>query len=925
MTTDMTQEKKLHFNGSWRSYQKRILDQLELHLRDKKLHVVAAPGAGKTTLGIEVISRLNHPTMILCPTNKIKNQWKERICSSFLEEKDYDLVSVNIFKPKFITVITYQALLAAFCGCNEDENINLQDEFDEQEEPDTESIKSSARFKQEKADAIIEILKNAKISILCFDEAHHLRKEWWKALNYLNDNLKPQQTLALTATPPYDADHNEWKRYQDLCGEIDEIISIPELVASGDLCPHQDLICFSSLTEEERKILDKYDENVIALVEMMKNDDEFLNILSKMQFFEATDADIEKIFESPDLYVSIASLLNTKGYVIPKSFMQLFDAKQRNLPRFDAQRASMLLNGILSTNNEEFSLIESKREHYYNVAKRLGLIYNKKIVLNESEKIRRLLAKSLGKLDSIVDIVGLEHKQLKDDLRMVILTDFIKIDDVASTSLGVVPIWRKLKDNFHDNISIGVLCGSLILLPNNRKDRLLKLMTENNIESDAIAIGRFQDDTDYVRITPRESARNHIVRLITDMFNAGDLTILIGTQALLGEGWDAPSINSLILSSTVSSYMLSNQMRGRAIRIDQNHPDKVSNIWHLATIDYPSKRTAERLYANDFQNVIDEMKLYTYDLNQLSTRFMGYEAPSYYDNHEIMSGIERVMKNTDQLFINESYYKVSMKIIKDKTLAIANNREQTRKWWHDALYLGYGNNKVMNLSQGVQVDKSALACLCYKGYKAMAIMAAMIISYSYIKGALPFNENEEIMRFTSLLTLAISVVIFGFILFKYIKTGSVSGVMKQVAIVILESMAAQGLIKTSLNNVGINVFERLGQIYVSCANLSSEENKLFMQAMQEFLNPIDNPRFLLVKHGMFMNWFNQTDYFSVPSILSSNKKDVKIFEQIWNKYIGGCEIVYTRNLNGRKLLLKARKYASSSMKRMFSKRLSKWQ
>ena len=141
----------------------------------------------------------------------------------------------------------------------------------------------------------------------------------------------------------------------------------------------------------------------------------------------------------------------------------------------------------------------------------------------------------------------------------------------------------------------------------------------------------------------------------------------------------------------------------------------------------------------------------------------------------------------------------------------------------------------------------------------------------------------------------------------------------------LHVVAAQGLIKTSLNNVGISVFERLGQIYVSCANLSSGENKLFMQAMQEFLNPIDNPRFLLVKHGMFMNWFNQTDYFSVPSILSSNKKDVKIFEQIWNKYIGGCEIVYTRNLNGRKLLLKARKYASSSMKRMFSKRLSKWQ
>ena len=55
----------LHFNGEWRSYQKRILDKLDFHLRDDKLHVVAAPGAGKTTLGIEVISRLNRPSLIL--------------------------------------------------------------------------------------------------------------------------------------------------------------------------------------------------------------------------------------------------------------------------------------------------------------------------------------------------------------------------------------------------------------------------------------------------------------------------------------------------------------------------------------------------------------------------------------------------------------------------------------------------------------------------------------------------------------------------------------------------------------------------------------------------------------------------------------------------------------------------------------------
>jgi len=36
----MLQKGRLHFNGTCRSYQKRILDNLDFHLRDKKLHVV---------------------------------------------------------------------------------------------------------------------------------------------------------------------------------------------------------------------------------------------------------------------------------------------------------------------------------------------------------------------------------------------------------------------------------------------------------------------------------------------------------------------------------------------------------------------------------------------------------------------------------------------------------------------------------------------------------------------------------------------------------------------------------------------------------------------------------------------------------------------------------------------------------------------
>ena len=75
------------------------------------------------------------------------------------------------------------------------------------------------------------------------------------------------------------------------------------------------------------------------------------------------------------------------------------------------------------------------------------------------------------------------------------------------------------------------------------------------------------------------------VKIVGELFNRGEINVLVGTKSLLGEGWDAPCINSLILASFVGSFMLSNQMRGRAIRVNKNQPNKTANIWHLITIE----------------------------------------------------------------------------------------------------------------------------------------------------------------------------------------------------------------------------------------------------------------------------------------------------------------------------------------------------
>ena len=74
------------------------------------------------------------------------------------------------------------------------------------------------------------------------------------------------------------------------------------------------------------------------------------------------------------------------------------------------------------------------------------------------------------------------------------------------------------------------------------------------------------------------------VELLTEMFQRGLTRCLVGTRGLLGEGWDANTINVLIDLSTVTTSMTVNQLRGRSIRLNPKDPDKLSNNWDVVCI-----------------------------------------------------------------------------------------------------------------------------------------------------------------------------------------------------------------------------------------------------------------------------------------------------------------------------------------------------
>lgn len=191
--------KDIKFKYSWREYQQRVLNELENHLSDDHLHIIAPPGSGKTILGLEVAIRLNKPTLILAPTIAIRNQWIQRFCELFLQKSiTPDWISRDIRNPKFITVATYQGLHAA---CN---NLQIKKEENEEDIEETEEeILTNLKLEN-----IVKKLKAQKIKTIVVDEAHHLKNEWWQTLIKIKEGIKPV-IVGLTATPPYDVSISE--------------------------------------------------------------------------------------------------------------------------------------------------------------------------------------------------------------------------------------------------------------------------------------------------------------------------------------------------------------------------------------------------------------------------------------------------------------------------------------------------------------------------------------------------------------------------------------------------------------------------------------------------------------------------------------------------------------------------------------------
>ncbi len=843
------------FKGTFRSYQQKVLDHSAKYLADGKINVVAAPGSGKTILGLELIRRLGKPAVIFSPTTTIRNQWGERYAEMFIGGKE---VSFDLRTPTLITSVTYQALNAAVRQT-------------EDEEGDFRSFD------------LLKTMREVGVGTICLDEAHHLKNEWQKSLEIFLKEMNCT-VISLTATPPYDSSPAEWERFNAVCGEIDEEIFVPELVKQGTLCPHQDYIYFNFPTKDEELQFDDFHSKVDdALLELFES--EYLTLgynrlVSRKNDYEFLHDNIKGV-------LSFCVLCTQAGINLDKSLCKTLSLR----PPYNVteERLEDGVNFLL------FNLLsEEERAKIIKIFSSRSLVERGKVVLALNEKLRRRLVSSVGKLKGIGVVSAHEYSVLKSKLRLLVLTDYIKKEELSligsydePTSVSIVSAFETVR---RAGVPVGALSGTLVLLPRSAIPVLSGYGAQFTIKDTSakdVCIVDFNGDN-------REK-----VSYVGRLFEEGHINALVGTKSLLGEGWDAPCVNSLILASVVGSFVLSNQMRGRAIRVDRRDPHKTANIWHLVTVE--RAREYKIFAGKQKEKVLDTGDMgASYDYETVSRRFRCFVGPDY-NTGEIRSGISRITP------IEAPYNDECIQKVNQEMMERSSNREGLETLWQKAV--GEGSAQVLQATELPKSEYAANPFFFVNIFLFLALACFMDVAITLTIRMVIYNL-PYIDSFTKALVFSLIIALFvlgligmGKLLLLIIRWRSPCSAMKRLSACVLKTMQQLNLVSKSARLNVANAIEGT-IVIIELKDGSLHDQNIFHTAIAELFSPIQNPRYLLIPKGIFGYRYDRA--LACPEALGKNEEYATALAINLKSMAGKLEPIFTRTANGRKLILKCR-------------------
>ena len=554
-------------------------------------YLVIPPGGGKTLVGLEAARRLARPTLVLCPNTAIQAQWIAQWGGAFTPAGAI-AATANRDLPTPLTVLTYQAVCTIGNGATAAER-KLPDERL------LEILHPNGR-------ALLSQLSAQGPWTLVLDECHHLLEIWGRLLAVIVGRLTDPHVIGLTATPPHMMTADQKALHDELFGTVDLEVSAPALVRDGHLAPYQELAYFTTPTPAEADYIHgqavRFAELRAGLLDPGFAGTPFLDWLQR-RIVDRTEASSGaqvswERFERDEPGLADAALRLHSDGMLPLPDGARLREQHRQPPTAedwvaligDYSRRCLLV----SDDPRDERAYEAVRAALPSIGYRLTRTGPRAA----ESPVDRVLARSASKAHAAVEILRAESAELGDRLRALVLTDFVEAGGTVPAALSgvmeedaggaLLVLQTLLAGETSAALDPVLMTGQRVACGPDTAPRLADSLNAATPGCRATAGPASDGQVTDISGGPGWEPRRY-VPLVTRFFAEGGSRCLIGTRALLGEGWDAPAVNVVIDLSAATTPTSVVQARGRALRLDDGWPEKVADNWAVVclTADHP--------------------------------------------------------------------------------------------------------------------------------------------------------------------------------------------------------------------------------------------------------------------------------------------------------------------------------------------------
>ena len=469
-----------------------------------------------------------------------------------------------------MTSLTYQSL-AVF------------DAESDAEEPATSELERL----HENGRALIAALQEAGPITLVLDECHHLLEVWGRLLAEILEELPQATVLGLTATPPETLGAEQAALVAELFGDVVYAASIPAVVREGHLAPFMDLIWLTTPSTAEAEWLagqaERFAELTTQLLAPGFGSTPFL-VWADLRFSgEVPFARVAA--KHPDLADAALRLEHAGLLRLPDDIVR----GEQHAHNATADDWAVLIDdwydGCVAASVDDRD--QDVRAALKRALPAIGFSLTRNGIRRGRTAVDRVLARSAAKSAALVEIVAAEHRSLGDRMGMLVICDHEEAAATVSADLAGVlqdragsarlALAQLLADPATTGLAPVMVTGRTVAAAPAILERLRS-------EAGVAGLVVSEPDGDGISELTGPWSSREWVRAVTDFFTGSRCQVLIGTRALLGEGWDAPTATGLVDLSMASTPGAVVQTRGRTLRLDPRDPNKVAVNWTVCCV-----------------------------------------------------------------------------------------------------------------------------------------------------------------------------------------------------------------------------------------------------------------------------------------------------------------------------------------------------